>query len=71
MRAAGRTAWNEDDQQAAYQEFERLAREGGFWVDEGTNDLEALDRYWTLVAIDRGQSLEELKASYAGCPKQE
>jgi len=64
MRQAGRRVWNEADQQAAYQEFERLAREGGFWIDEGTNDPEALERYQTLKAIDRGLSLGGTKACY-------
>ena len=54
MRAAGRTVWNADDYDAAQETYERLAREGGFWVDEEANNPRSLDRFFALQALDHG-----------------
>lgn len=53
MRAAGRSAWNEDDWNAAHQAYERLARQGGFWIDEQANDDAAIERHQALIAAER------------------
>ncbi len=38
MREADRHAWSADDYDLAAETYERLARIGGFWVDDGHND---------------------------------
>jgi hypothetical protein len=43
MREAGRRAWSAADYDLAADTYERLARIGGFWVDDFSNDDDALD----------------------------
>jgi hypothetical protein len=50
MHEAGRLVWGPEDFDAAANEYDRLARAGGFWVDEFTNDLAAVARLEELRA---------------------
>jgi hypothetical protein len=50
MRLAGRTIWDAEDFDMAADTYERLARIGGFWVDDFTNDLAAVERLAEMQA---------------------
>ena len=53
MRDGRRSVWNAGDYEAARETYERLAREYGFWVDEGTNDPDAYDRLIEFQSAER------------------
>jgi hypothetical protein len=44
MHSAGRRAWGAEDFDVAADTYERLARIGGFWVDDFTNDLAPVEQ---------------------------
>jgi hypothetical protein len=51
MHEAGRLVWGPEDFDAAADEYERLARAGGFWVDDFTNDVAVLEQLILLCAV--------------------